>query len=93
MAEISIVHEHHLSAVQARDAAQKVADKIAGDYDLACQWEGDVLHFERSGVHGSLTLRGQQVEMFVKLGMLMSMFAPSIEAKISENLKAVFGPA
>lgn len=93
MAEISIVHEHHLPPKKAREAAQKVADKIAGEYELACAWEGDVLHFERSGVQGSLTLERRQVQMVIKLGFLMSMFAPSIEAKVAENMKAVFGPA
>ena len=93
MAEITIVQEHKLSAKKARDAAQKVVDKIAEDYDLAFEWEGDVLFFERSGVQGSLTLEKARVEMFIKLGFLMSAFAPTIEAKVAENLKKVFGAA
>lgn len=93
MAEISIVQEHHLTPKKAREAAQKVADKIAGEYDLECEWEGDVLHFERSGVQGSLTLEKKQVEMVIKLGFLMSAFAPAIEAKVAESMKKVFGAA
>jgi putative polyhydroxyalkanoate system protein len=93
MAEISIVQEHHLTPKKAREAAQKVADKIADEYDLECAWEGDVLHFERSGVQGSLTLEKKQVEMNIKLGFLMSVFASAIEAKVAENMKKVFGAA
>ena len=90
MADITIVQEHHLTPKKAREAAQKVADKLAEDYDLEFEWEGDVLHFERSGVQGSLTLEKKQVEMFIRLGFLMSAFAPTIEAKVAENMKKVF---
>ena len=93
MADISIVQEHKLTPKKARDAAQKVADKISAEYGLECAWDGDVLHFERSGVQGSLTLENKKVEMFIKLGFLMSAFAPAIEAKVMENMKKVFGAA
>ncbi|NHZ79531.1 polyhydroxyalkanoic acid system protein [Massilia sp. CCM 8695] len=93
MADISIVQEHRLTPNKAREAAQKVADKIAAEYGLDCAWQGDVLHFERSGVHGSLAVEAQQVEMNIRLGFLMSAFAPAIEAKVMEKMKAVFGAA
>lgn len=90
MADISIVQEHSLAPHQARAAAQQVADKIACEYDLACTWRGDVLHFERSGVQGSLTLGAQQAELVIKLGFLMGGFAPMIEARVAEKMKRVF---
>lgn len=93
MAEISIVQQHHLSPEQARTAAQQVADRLAAEYDLECGWEGDVLQFERSGVHGTLTLEPGQAEIFIKLGFLMSAFAAMIEAKVAHNMKSVFGAA
>jgi putative polyhydroxyalkanoate system protein len=93
MAEITIVHKHTLTHKKAREAAQKVAEQLAEEYDLAWEWEGDVLHFERSGVQGNLSLDGKQAEMFIKLGFLMSAFAPTIEAKVAENMKKVFGTA
>jgi putative polyhydroxyalkanoate system protein len=90
MADISIVQEHCLAPQQARAAAQQVADRIASEYDLACTWRGDVLHFERSGVQGSLTLGAQQAALVIKLGFLMGAFAPVIEAKVAEKMKKVF---
>jgi putative polyhydroxyalkanoate system protein len=93
MADINIVHEHKLTHKKAREAAQKVADSIADEYGLACEWEGDVLRFERSGVQGQLTLEKKKAEMFIRLGFLMSAFAPTIEAKVHENMKKVFGAA
>lgn len=90
MAQISIVQEHRLAPEKARTAAQQVANRIASEYHLACKWEGDVLHFERSGVHGSLTLCGQRAEIVIKLGFFMGAFAPAIRAKVAESMQKVF---
>jgi putative polyhydroxyalkanoate system protein len=93
MADISIVQEHKLTHKKAREAAQKVADTIAGDYGMECEWDGDVLRFERSGVQGQLTLEKKKAEVFIRLGFLMSAFAPTIETKVAESMKKVFGTA
>ena len=93
MADISIIQAHNLSPAKAREAAQKVADKMARDYQLDCEWDGDVLRFERSGVQGTLTLVGQQAEMVIRLGFLMSAFSSTIEAKVAENMRKVFSAA
>jgi putative polyhydroxyalkanoate system protein len=90
MADIHIVQEHSLTPKKAREAAQKVAHKMAEEYDLECTWEGDVLHFERSGVSGSLTLAKKQAQMDLKLGFLFSAFAAKIESKVTENMREVF---
>lgn len=91
MSQIHIVHPHELSPVAARDAAQQVADRLSDEYDLACRWNGDVLHFERSGVSGTLALDAARVEMKLKLGFLMSAFAGTIEQRIRDNMRKVFG--
>jgi putative polyhydroxyalkanoate system protein len=93
MADISIVQAHQLSAAQAREAAAKVAAKLARDYDLACNWDGDVLRFERSGVQGALTLQERQAAMEIKLGFMMSAFSAAIEAKVADSMRKVFGAA
>ena len=93
MADISIVQEHRLSADMARAAAQQVADKLAGDYQLACAWQGDVLTFGRSGVDGALTLQAQQAKMVIRLGFPMSAFSAAIKTKVAASMKQVFGAA
>jgi putative polyhydroxyalkanoate system protein len=91
MADITIVQKHALSPVKAREAAQVVADRIAGEYELTCAWDGDVLRFERSGVEGALTLESRQAHMHIKLGFLFSVFSSKIEAKVAESMQKVFG--
>jgi len=90
MADINIVQDHQLSAEQARAAANQVADKLAAEFDLACQWDGDVLRFERSGVDGTLTLAQNQARMQLKLGFLYSAFSSAIESKIADKMRKVF---
>jgi putative polyhydroxyalkanoate system protein len=93
VADINIVQEHSLTPKKARDAAQKVAEKLAEEFDLAYEWDGDVLRFERSGVNGTLTLTRHKAEMFIKLGFLFGAFAPVIQAKATEKMAKIFGGA
>jgi putative polyhydroxyalkanoate system protein len=90
MADISITQQHDMAPPVARAAAQKVADKLANDYGLACTWDGDVLHFERSGVKGFLTLGEKQAALRMQLGLLMSAFAPTIEQKVADSMRKTF---
>jgi putative polyhydroxyalkanoate system protein len=90
MADISITQPHHLSPDAARAAAQKVADKLSADYGLTCKWIGEVLHFERAGVDGTLTLGAREALLQIKLGFMMSALAPTIEQKVADNLRKVF---
>ena len=90
MADISFTQQHSLSQPAARAAAQKVADKLSAQFGLDCRWEGDVLRFERSGVDGALTLGAQEAALQIKLGFLMSAFAPAIEQKVADSMRKTF---
>lgn len=90
MADISITQQHSLTQPAARAAAQKVADKLAGEYGLDCTWDGDVLRFARNGVEGMLTLGERQAALRIKLGFLMSAFASTIEQKVAESMRKTF---
>jgi putative polyhydroxyalkanoate system protein len=90
MADISITQQHSLGHDAARAAAQKVADKLAGEYGLECAWDGNVLRFARSGVDGTLVLDERQAAVHIKLGFLMSAFAATIEAKVADSMRRVF---
>lgn len=93
MAEISIVQQHNLSPDAARSAAEEVANKIAEEYGLTCQWEGDVLRFGRDGVEGALTLAAQQASMKINLGLFMGVFAPAIQTKVADKMRRTFAAA
>lgn len=91
MADISIRREHGLSLQQAKDAAQQIADRMAGEFQMATEWCGDVLSFRRSGVAGTLALQERAVQIDVTLDFLFKAFAATLEEKIARNLDRVFG--
>ena len=89
---INITQPHNLPPEAARAAAQLVADKLARELDLSCQWQGDVLSFGKSGVEGTLTLLDNAAQMQIKLGFLYGAFAPAIQSKVAEKMRKVFAP-
>jgi putative polyhydroxyalkanoate system protein len=93
MADISIKQEHQLSLQKAKDAAQKVADKMATEFDMATQWNGDVLSFKRSGVAGTLALREKEAQIDITLDFLFKAFASTLEEKVARNMQKFFSEA
>ena len=90
MADISITVPHKMSLEKARAAAQKVAEKMAKEFDVVSTWDGDVLSFSRSGVSGTLTVLEQQAQLEITLGFMLRAFAPTIEEKVTQNMQIVF---
>ena len=93
MADITLRHAHELDANQARAAAEKVANEMATEFEMAVQWEGDVLSFKRSGVSGTLTLLDREALLDIDLGFMLKAFAAKIEEKVSGNMAKVFASA
>jgi putative polyhydroxyalkanoate system protein len=93
MADISIMQQHALSLQESKEAAQKVADRMAEEYEMTTQWDGNVLIFERSGIEGRLALGDKQVQVDIVLGGFFKTFAPMIEEKIGRNIARTFGAA
>ena len=93
MADISIKQEHQLPLSKAKEAAQQVADRMAAEFDMATQWEGDVLSFKRSGVAGTLALRESEAQIDITLDFLFKAFAGTLEEKVARNMKKYFAEA
>lgn len=93
MADISIRQQHSLSHQGAKAAAQEVAEQMARDFDMALQWDGNVLLFQRSGVSGALTLLEREALLEIRLGFLMKAFAARIEEKVAAKMERVFAAA
>jgi putative polyhydroxyalkanoate system protein len=86
MSEIKYKREHHLSIRDAKKIAQKVADDLGEEYDLASEWEGDTLHFRRLGVDGHMHVTAHYIDLNVKLGFLLRPFRSMFEHHIESNL-------
>lgn len=92
MSDIDIRHPHHLGIAQAREALTQIAQKLSDKFGVDCQWLGDVLHFNRSGVQGHIALDDGHVHVIAKLGFLLSSMKGPIEAEIRRVLVEKLGP-
>ncbi len=93
MSHISIKRVHHATLADAKKVANKVAEKLASEYQLRSNWEGDVLHFDRSGLHGTLAVTAKDMQIDVKLGFLMAAFSGPIQNAMEKQLDTVIKPA
>ena len=57
MSTIEIRHPHSLAPAQARKAVEDFAVKLGERFGLDYRWEGDVMHFKRTGVDGQIALQ------------------------------------
>lgn len=90
MANIDIRHRHSLPPAQARQAVQEVADKLVQRFGVSCHWDGDLLHFSRSGADGHIALLAEELHVSAQLGFLLGAMKGPIEAEIRRVLDERF---
>lgn len=86
MPSIDITRPHPLGLDAARSVVEKVAARMREKFNVDTQWQGDTLHFRRSGVDGRIDVGPDQVRVQAKLGMLLSPLKPVIEDEIRSKL-------
>ena len=91
MARISIGKRHHLSHKKAKTVAERLADDLEKRFNLACNWEGDDVHFQRPGLSGSMHVGKSEITLDVKLGLLLTPLKPAIEKEIHAQLDKLAG--
>jgi len=90
MSHINIHRRHNLSHNKARESAETIADYLDGRFSLPYHWEGDTLHFERSGVSGYIEIEEKDVRINVRLGFLLLPLKPKFEQEIHRYLDKLF---
>ena len=66
-----------------RGELDQLAAKLSKQLQLECQWlSDDCLDFRRNGAEGKITINTDEVELTIKLGMMMNMFRGTIEQEI-----------
>lgn len=91
MPSIEIKRAHSRPLPQAKKSVQRVADHIAEKFDVSCGWEGDTLHFQRSGVDGHIKVTPRQIHVTANLGFLLMAIRGSVEREIHRYLDEEFG--
>ncbi|HEV8258360.1 MAG TPA: polyhydroxyalkanoic acid system family protein [Casimicrobiaceae bacterium] len=93
MSAISIKRRHKLDHKKAKAAAEKIARDLNKRFDLAYEWDGDHIEFERPGLSGSLHVGKTDVRLDVELSFLLFALKGPIEQEINKQLDALFGKA
>ena len=91
MSTIQIRHPHALTPAQARQAVEDFAIKLGQRFGLDYRWEGDTLHFKRSGVDGRIALQPGQLLIDAQLGLLFSAMKGTIEQEMRRVLAERLG--
>ncbi|WP_159015834.1 polyhydroxyalkanoic acid system family protein [Cognatiluteimonas profundi] len=91
MSTIEIRHPHSLPPAQARQAVEDFAVKLGQRFGLEHRWEGDVLHFKRTGVDGHIALQPGQLLVTAKLGLLFTAMKGPIEQEMRRVLAERLG--
>ncbi len=90
MAAIHIKREHNLSRQQAREKIEELALSLKGDFNVKHKWDGDdVLRFETRGASGVIALDDKNVDIKVKLGMLLTPMKGKIEQALLVKLDRI----
>lgn len=91
MSTIEIRHAHCLPPDQARKAVEDFAVKLGERFGLGYRWEGDVLHFKRSGVDGHIAMHPGELHVNARLGLFFAAMKGSIEQEMQRVLNERFG--
>ena len=91
MSDIDIRHPHSLPPQQARAAVERLAETLAERFGVRYAWSGDALEFQRSGVHGHVSLEPGALHVTARLGFLLGAMRGSIESEIRRVLDERFG--
>ena len=90
MPTIRISRSHKKNVKDARAAVERVAEHIAERFSVDYGWEGNTLHFERTGVDGHIMLGKGNVSVVANLSFLLTPLMGPIEEAIHEHIDREF---
>jgi putative polyhydroxyalkanoate system protein len=86
MSQIHLQKKHALGGDEARKTAEKLADRLAAEYNAKWQWHNNDLKLTAKGVQGLLHVGHDMVDIKVDLGMMLRPFKGKIESRIKAQL-------
>ena len=86
MSTVVVERSHTLGRDAARAKAQRIAERLAEQYNVRYAWQGDRLQVRRTGASGSIAVEENLVRDELKLGLLLSGLRGTIEREIEQAL-------
>lgn len=81
-----IRRNHSLGLVEARDRADELAAHLERQFSLKAQWQGDHMVVNGTGIHGSLEVANDYIELNVRLGLALKLMEPKIRSVIVDTM-------
>ena len=92
MSHITIQRYHELKPAALRKRVESLAKELQGRFGGDYRWDGNTLHYTYSGgIDARLTLTREDVDISVKLGLMMRMMKARLEAHINKYLDEHLG--
>lgn len=91
MSHIDIHAYHTLSHEDALAAADELSVDLSHKFGIDYGWENEVIHFERQGVNGQITVLDKELRIQARLGFMLMMLKGPIELEIYRYLTEHFG--
>ncbi len=86
MAGFRITKPYTMPKEELREAAEGLADSLAREHGVRSRWNGDAVQIKGAGVDGKLTFHDGLIDVSVKLGLLTSMFEPTLRREVQRYL-------
>ncbi|MFT3806130.1 polyhydroxyalkanoic acid system family protein [Arenimonas sp.] len=90
MSQIDIKRSHNLSQADARGKVEQIAKQLGRKFAMDHEWEGNTLHFSRSGVDGQIKVGAKQIHVVAQLGFLLMALKGPVEREIHRYLDEEF---
>ncbi|MGD2053644.1 MAG: polyhydroxyalkanoic acid system family protein [Gammaproteobacteria bacterium] len=91
MATIHIKKAHAVDHETVKQEVQNLADKLSKELSADYQWEGDRLVFKRKGASGHIDISETEVDIEIKLGMVLTPLKGAIEKTVTSYLDEHLG--
>jgi putative polyhydroxyalkanoate system protein len=88
---IIVGRQHDLGLAKAKRLAESIARRLRKDYGGSYAWEGNALHFRRTGASGRVTVTKDDFQVSVELGFLLMPLTARIEREINGFCDEHFG--
>jgi putative polyhydroxyalkanoate system protein len=88
MTMIKIQHPYTLTDKQLTEKLNKLAEEMKSKYQLSCNWPRDnCLQFRRAGADGEVVFEGNELQLTIKLGLMLSMFKATLQSDIEKFMR------
>ena len=84
MATIRIQHQHTQPEHLVRERLHQLTAELERELQLTCVWGDNHIDFHRNGASGKLLIKPHQVDVEIKLSMMLSMFEKKIRRTIED---------